>query len=215
MSQATGATEEERWLHERCLAQDRTGFSRLVELYFHDLVREVRARNDYLHDEHLVYEAVIQALMNYFARPDSYNPQKLPLLRYLVMSARGDLKNLVEKHRRIDSREAPLTGGVEDQDGDTEQEIQIAGRDNVESEVLERMSDVSDRLDKAFPDPEDRAVAELILDGVRATAAYAEVLGITDWPIEAQAEEVKRRKDKVKKRMQRGAEKLLGGIQYG
>ena len=52
----------------------------------------------------------------------------------------------------------------------------------------------------AFSD-QDRRLIELLGAGTRSTSAYAEVLGISHLPREAQTKEVKRHKDRLKKRL--------------
>jgi hypothetical protein len=49
----------------------------------------------------------------------------------------------------------------------------------------------------------ERRVLALMLDGERSSAAYAQVLGITGLPAAEQEREVKRAKDRIKKRLER------------
>jgi len=51
--------------------------------------------------------------------------------------------------------------------------------------------------------PRDVLMAEMILDNVRATAEYAQVLGITDQPLAEQEHQVKQHKDRVKAYLKR------------
>ena len=60
---------------------------------------------------------------------------------------------------------------------------------------------VQDEIDELFDDPKDRRMVELILDGERSTEAFAAVLGLESLPIEQQRSEVKRNKDRLKKRL--------------
>jgi hypothetical protein len=55
---------------------------------------------------------------------------------------------------------------------------------------------------------EDRAVVELMGEGVRETAAYAEVLGITHLPADQQRVTVKRVKDRLTRQLERMREGL-------
>ena len=59
------------------------------------------------------------------------------------------------------------------------------------------------KLRAAFPEERDRKVIHLMLENVRDTPTYAAVLEIADLSPEEQATEVKRVKDRLKKRMRR------------
>jgi RNA polymerase sigma-70 factor, ECF subfamily len=52
-------------------------------------------------------------------------------------------------------------------------------------------------------DPRDRQILALRLQGERRTEAFAEILGLSDLPIEAQRREVKRAKDRIDKILRR------------
>ena len=58
--------------------------------------------------------------------------------------------------------------------------------------------------------PEEKRVLPLMQDGERHTSAYAEVLGITQLSPLEQAREVKRVKDRLKKRLERWRENRDG-----
>ena len=57
---------------------------------------------------------------------------------------------------------------------------------------------------ESLPEP-DRRVLELMQHGERRTAVYAEVCACADRPADEQARLVKRVKDRLKKRVQRGS----------
>ena len=52
-------------------------------------------------------------------------------------------------------------------------------------------------------DPRDRQILALRLQGERRTEAFAEILGLSYLPIEAQRREVKRAKDRIDKILRR------------
>lgn len=52
-------------------------------------------------------------------------------------------------------------------------------------------------------DPRDQQILALRLQGERRTEAFAEILGISHLPIEAQRREVKRIKDRIDKILRR------------
>lgn len=55
---------------------------------------------------------------------------------------------------------------------------------------------------------EERAVIELMGEGVRESAAYADVLGISHLPLEEQRAAVKREKDRLSRRLERLRERF-------
>lgn len=198
-------------LHERISAGDRTAGSRLAFDHYETLVQRTRAGFD-VHDPHLVYEAVNDALLGYIHHPDRYKPEKSPLLNYLVMSARGDLRNALEREQKRAARERPLVGRVEDDRDEPEQEMEIAAPDDVEAEVLAMFSEVPGILDGLFPDAGDRRMVDMMLEKIRETSEYSALLGLGHLSDQEQADEIKRRKDRIKKKLQRWAESGRGGL---
>jgi hypothetical protein len=59
------------------------------------------------------------------------------------------------------------------------------------------------RAVELLEEPRDRAILRLMMDGVRETEEYAEVLQVHDLAQEEQREIVKRNKDRIKKTLQR------------
>jgi hypothetical protein len=155
-----------------------------------------------LDDPHLVDTAVEDALLSYFKRPEQYDPAKLRLEGYLYMSARGDLLNLLKQQEK-DSRQVGLAEVVELGDSDTEHGVEVQDELDMETFVLNRTSPVWERLSQILPDSTDQEIVLLMMEGVRETSVYADVLGISDHAPEEQFIIVKRHKDRVKKRLQR------------
>jgi hypothetical protein len=69
--------------------------------------------------------------------------------------------------------------------------------------VLARASPVWRRISDLLPDPTDQEIVLLMMEGIRETSAYADVLGISDYSVEEQAAIVKRHKDRLKKKLER------------
>ena len=63
---------------------------------------------------------------------------------------------------------------------------------------------VKEEVNAIITDEGDRAIVALMLDGIRETRAYAEILALTDKPLEEQALLVKRTKDRIKVALRRG-----------
>jgi RNA polymerase sigma-70 factor, ECF subfamily len=188
-------------LHAALLAGDVTAPARIAEAFMPPLVERTGVGFGSLGDPHLVATAVEDALISYFERPGQYDPTRLDLFGYLYMSARGDLLNMVSKSRREPA--VLRLGDVELAPDSQEQTIDLPDDTNVEDEVLLRLSSVWQQLVALFPQPKDQEMVRLLIDRERDTEAYATVLGILEWPEDERAREVKRHKDRLKKRILR------------
>src|SRR5258708_2197306 len=52
-------------------------------------------------DPHLIDTAVIDAMVNYFNRPEQYDAAALSLYPFLRMAAKGDLLNALRRQKRV------------------------------------------------------------------------------------------------------------------
>lgn len=189
---------EPTWFLEnrrRLLEGDPTAPAELLEEVFLPLKQTLKRRNPRLRDEHLIDDAVTEALIDYLKMPEKFDPGKAGLLAYLEMAAQGDLKNMIAKRRRRSRRLRSLElvelhgrGGKE-------------GTDAHDATKTIEAQELSKRISQHFSDPMDLELVELIVAQERSTESYAEVLGIQDLPIEDQRREVKRHKDRIKKRL--------------
>lgn len=181
----------------------RDTFVELCEAYYAPMIKALVGNNtDYQHNV-VCADAAWDALNSYLKNPAQYKPDlsnALPLFKYLLMSARGDRKNILahdRKHEQVGSL------FVDNHDGLPEYEIDIAAIDNVEQEIIDAVSPIWDQIDQLLPDPRDRKLVRMMMDGIRESEAYAEVLEISHFSPEDQAHEVKKHKDRIKKRVQR------------
>lgn len=198
------STQEEYAFHERVLAGDPVAFSQLAEWLYADLVRDTgsraRARSGGggVVDMDLIEESVGRALLEYNDQPQRYDPEQASIRTYMVMAAYRDYLNAVTKEWRHTQRQATLTGeGMVD--------LEIAdGRQELE-ELLTRISAEEwwGRIKDDISDPVDRQVMVLVMNGVRATDRYARLLGLETLPVDEQAREVKKAKDRIAKRLRR------------
>jgi RNA polymerase sigma-70 factor (ECF subfamily) len=143
------------------------------------------------------------AVTHYLKDPERFDPARGGLVAYLAMVVRGDVLNELDARRRRRTHEVTSDRLVE---------LDLLDRNiTVEEEAL----DAVDRIDVA---PEtaaaalkalselsevDRKVLEMMVSGVRATSAYAAVLGISHLPDGLQRKAVKRHKDRLQKRLER------------
>jgi DNA-directed RNA polymerase specialized sigma24 family protein len=189
-------------LHQKLIDGDVTAPAQIAEVFLQRVVDKLQRRYPNLADPHLVQMAADDAIINYFQHPHRYDPAQSSLDTYLTMSARCDLLNLLRGARY--SGFPKNTEFVELDAAGREYKIEVKDEDfNVEEQALILASPVWTLLEQFLPDMTDREVALLMLEGVRETEEYAHVLGIDYLPKMAQATEVKRHKDRIKKSLGR------------
>ncbi len=189
--------EDDRALHARLLRRDPTAPADLAQGHLAPLVAWLL--DTFPHDDPALLETVaIDLILDLGQRPEQYDPGRSSLASYLRMAARGDRKNALESEHRRRRHHAPLE----------DVELQAPARNRWWPVPLDPVEAVDDEdgdarvaaLRARFHGPE-REVVDLILDGERRTEAFAAVLGLHDRPREEQMREVKRAKDRLKKRM--------------
>lgn len=139
-------------------------------------------------------EAAGRAILDFIDNPNRFNPTRLRLGAYLRMAATGDLRNLLERERRA-RRGIPLDSVAEPPE-----------RRNYEREDELTWNDPRIAAECAAFDPTERIALDLLRDGVRDTRACARALGFGHLSAREQAAEVKRVKDRVKRRLVRAVE---------
>lgn len=189
-------------LHQRLLDGDVTAPAQIAELFMPVIIGKLRQGYPTLDDPHLIDTAVEDALINYFACPEQYDPAKLGLAGYLRMSANGDLLNLLKREKKIQDQQN-LSECVELEDGDAEHGVEVQDDFNLEALVFAHHSPIWQRLSNLLPDPVDQEIVLLMMEGVHETSAYASVLEVSDRSPKEQAQAVKRHKDRIKRKLQR------------
>jgi hypothetical protein len=165
------------------------------------LTKQLSKRHPTIFDPDLIDTAVTDALLNYFDYPDRYKSEEASLISYLLMSANGDLLNLL-KPKSVERNSIQLDEDVELRDSYAEVTVasSVAADDlNVEDAVLARLSPVDSRIKELFSDPKDQELADMLINGIRETEEYAKVLGIGHLNSSEQRAIVKRHKDRIKK----------------
>jgi hypothetical protein len=194
-------------LHQLLLEGDLTATAQIAETFMPWMIEQLGYRYPNLPDPHFIDTAAADALINYFGRPDQYDPARGSLAAYLRMSANGDLLNLLKRSRK-EMNSLRLGKIVELDDPSVEHEVEIQDEFDLESWVLSQQSPVWEWLPQLLPDPIDQEILSLMLEGVRETELYAEVLGLLDHPTDEQAATVKRSKDRLKKKLQRNLKRF-------
>jgi RNA polymerase sigma-70 factor (ECF subfamily) len=154
-------------------------------------------------DPHLRQSAAHDALLGYFLRPQSYDPHRGDLGTYLRVTARSDLWNLFRSEGRhyrrrvawpvveLGQESGYLSGGADDPAAQAERQEEA-------EQWTAFWRDLQGRLSG-----EERRVLDLMLAGERRATAFAEAAGLSHLPPEEQRREVKRVKDRIKKRLER------------
>lgn len=189
-----GAADEEKIgaeLHALMLQGDVTAPARIAEFFLPMLVARLTSKKI---DQEIVDTAAADALLSYFKNPAQYDASKLPLGKFLLMSARGDLKNMLARREKEIERFG-FTESVELGPSSSEQ-----SDDRIKDQITAILNMVDNLMDKQ--------IASLMAEGIRDTGAYAAVLGISELSPREQAKIVKRNKDRLLKLLQRSRKKI-------
>jgi DNA-directed RNA polymerase specialized sigma24 family protein len=206
------STEDALALWKRLLDEnDRTASSEFAVSYLNPLA-EWLTRNHPDADPHDCDTAAENTILALTKNPASYKPERQTLHAYLRMSAARDLKNVLrseQRHteRRADFEVVELSPAMRKylRDDDADPAIIVERREDLmaaQSKVRSLSADVLEGLTPA----EARAL-ELMQLGERKTSVYARVLGLSDRPPDEQQRDVKRVKDKLKKRLERARDR--------
>ena len=200
-------------IHRRLLAGEEDATLDLAELYFEPLLLALRAKWSGLPDLTEVDTAVGDAVLVLAKRPSAYNPSKGSLWSFLYTIAHRHLQSLYRKAAR-----GPRIISLEEMDV----ELQAAQRNTgIEAMVMRRLGpeglpddvevqEIVRQVALAFQREPDRSLLPLVLDGVRETSAYAELMEIGHLPIAEQRRQVKQAKDRINVRLTRLRSKLGG-----
>ena len=184
-------------LHERLLADDPVATADFFEMAAPILERYLRYQFPSLGpgvDPDIYILATHDALTDYFKDPRKYDPARSGLMTYLRLAAKRDLQNMLRKESRhatgrnsLDSVEFDLSDG---------NDVSETVADNIDAQRL------SEDLTKEMT-PDEKDVFLLMVEGERSTEAAAAALGIGHLSPRDKVREVKRVKDRIKKRIQR------------
>jgi hypothetical protein len=201
---AAGGEPAAEEIFERLLDGDPTAPVDLAELYLDRLTDWLIARNRRVEPESCA-TAAEDAILALIKRPRAYEPERQTLEVYLRVSAKGDLKNLLQREGRHRSRRAslesvelsPAAGKYLGREDDDPARIVVL-REEVAARVAARPPAAKLELTA-----EEERVLSLMRAGERRTGIYAAALGIEHLPIAEQRREVKRVKDRLNRRVER------------
>lgn len=195
--------EEGLALHLLVVNDNPTASARVFEAYYMRVLDQMRKVFAWCGDEDVINNGTFKAFENYLGRPAQYLPEKRSLCGYLNMAAHGDIRNELERRGRYQRTVQPFYADVADGDDGAEYEREPVSDSNVEAEVMLNLHPLWARIDALVPDPVDRHVVRMMLDGERETVAYAELMGISHLPRAEQEREVKKCKDRLTKKLKR------------
>jgi hypothetical protein len=147
-------------------------------------------------------EAAGEAIVGFLNNPAAYSPERLAVHAFLRMAAQRDLQNLLRKERRHQRNRRDLNvvehasedGKHLERNDDPSLPLQI-------EEARQRQAP-PDALWQQLTDVE-RRFWEQMQQGEWRTPVFAVILGVTHLSAGEQRREVKRVKDRLKKRMER------------
>lgn len=196
------ATPQEYQFHQRlCARGDPIAFAELAEWLYDALVQDVRKRAGYQADPILVEEAVGDALLDYHDKPENYDPGRMSLHGYLVMSAYRDFQNAWAREYRVQARQISLF------DPAFQEHELVESLENLDEEI--RAKELWTIIDKTFPDPVERGVVELIFNHVRSPAPYIQLLCLGDLPGDEQLKQAKLAHYRIARRLRRSLTRWL------
>jgi RNA polymerase sigma-70 factor (ECF subfamily) len=185
-------------LHHRLCNGDRTASEELAELMLEPLV-DALARRFPRTDGQTVWDGVVDALLDYCARPHQFDEGRgVPLGRFLLMASRRNVTNLLRGEARRRAREETAHGNAS-----AAVEVDSPAGNILQQEESRELQRQQEGMMEQLSDQRDRQILALRLHGERRTEAFAEILGIAHLPIEAQRREVKRAKDRIDKILRR------------
>jgi RNA polymerase sigma-70 factor (ECF subfamily) len=192
-------------LHRRLLDRDPIAPAQLAELVLYPLTTRLRARFPEVPDPALIDDAAADAVLNYAARPEQFDPTKRSLFGYLQMSAGGDLKNALDALRRRQLREESLD--VVELHPDRRNRVSMASDypTTLEDEVVSNLASqgLMAQVRAAAETRQDAMVLQMMIDGERRSDRFAEALGLEGLSPDERRRAVKRHKDRLKKRIER------------
>jgi hypothetical protein len=188
-------------VHGRLVAGDPTASADLFELVYGPLIgHAIKKHAASGIDQDRARDLAVGVLASLVGRPGMFDPQKGNLFGFLCMMLDGDAKNAGRDEANRQEKFSEFAVEVEQVGGNF---YVTSPETRVDAERI--MSQYRAEIEVEEGDHE---VLRLILEGERDYEAYAVVLGISELPLEQKRAEVKRRKDRIEKRLQRLKDRL-------
>ena len=189
-------------LHNRLISGDVIVSAEIAEYFMPFLIGKLKRVFQNIDDPHLTETAVIDALMDYLSKPNQYDPSRGNLFSFLILKAKSDLLNFLSP-KKIEQARVDLAEIVELDNDSSVYGVELIDEMDVEELITNNLSSIWNRLSSIIPDRTDQEIVKLMMDGIRETDVYAEVMGIQNLPDDERSRIVKQNKDRLKKVIQR------------
>lgn len=199
-------------IYNRLHNDDPTAFAELYEAAAPRLETYLISRFPNLPRDDL-HDVIVDLFLALQERPEQYDPAKLSLFAYLRMAARRDALNRIERLKR-QSPHSALSLDEWDEERVEDQDITrniLQEEDDVFADSLRAPGRFTfeDVLVWLRLQPQEEEVLRLMVEGVRQTERYAQAIGLSESDPAAQQHEVKKMKDRLKKRVRRILDEIL------
>ncbi len=175
--------------HDQTGADDHDAIEEVSSQLLDVVVRRLARRFPHAPND-LRIDATEDALLEYLARPERFDPSRMvPLDGYLFCAACRNLINYLDSERRRKARERQYV----------EQAVPKTFPSSVSSSEIR----TEQLIAATSPNSAERGAMKLWLNGERSTAAFAKALGFVNLSAAQQRAQVKRFKDRVIKRLTR------------
>jgi len=189
-------------LHNRLISGDVIVSAEIAEYFMPLLIGKLNRPFQNIDDPHLIETAVIDTLVDYLSKPDQYDPSRGNLFSFLILKAKSDLLNFLNP-KKIDQARVDMAEIVELDDDSSVYGVELIDEMDIEEVVANNLSTIWNRLSSIIPNRTDQEIVKLMMNGIRATDVYAEVIGIQNLPDDERSRIVKQNKDRLKKVIQR------------
>jgi len=204
MSASKEFNEKAAVLHKDLLAGRPTASAQIAELLQPRILRGLSRKFSNVNDEHLIQTAVNDALLYYLKSPNNFDAKRSSLLNFVWQRANSNLLNLLKENAKqnkfVELDEVQTVYSNEANQNETIEQFLI---DDEQDNLFYK------RLAVLLPDPIDRAILKLMMNGERDTVLFAVVLGVSDESPEEQCACVKKHKDRIKKFIQRHRAEII------
>jgi hypothetical protein len=188
-------------VHGRLVAEDPTASADLFEIVYGPLIGHAIKKHKALGmDEDRARDLAVGVLAELIERPEIFDPKKGGLFGFLCMMLDGDARNSGRDEANRQKKFLQFAVEVEE----------IRGNSYVTSPEtkLDAERIMARHRPEIIMEEGDQQVLDLMLQDEREYEPYAKALGIDSLPVEERRAEVKRRKDRIEKRLQRLRDRL-------
>jgi RNA polymerase sigma-70 factor (ECF subfamily) len=207
MSASKEFNEKVDFLHNDLIAGRLTASAQIAELLLPKIYKALVKKFSNVIDEHLIQTAANNAILYYLKYPNKFEANRGSLINFVWQLAKSGLLNLLSSKENIlnhnefvELNEAETVYSNETRQDETIEQFLII--DEQDRQIYKQLYDL-------IPDPLDRAILELMMNGERDTALFAVVLGVSDESLEERRACVKKHKDRIKKFIQRHRAEII------